>query len=230
MLSSDHKEVDAFKGYVVEEINEIKTGTLYINGFSSLNNERQSMVLSVINRMDSNNNINRFIAIDSNIDREDLEFLTNEFCLEIPPLRKFLDEIPELLKLCVEYFSENEGLNIRRFSLASQNMLSKYSWPGNIKQLIDMVHATLARQDKEIINIEEIEETLTLQGPQGNLLVQSDVMTLSMKEAKKQFERAFLIRQLEIVDGKISELSRRVGMERTNLYRKLQSLDIKYKK
>ena len=230
MLSSDHKEVDAFKGYVVEEINEIKTGTLYINGFSSLNNERQSIVLSVINGMHSNNNINRFIAIDSNIDREDLEFLTNEYCLEIPPLRKFLDEIPELLKLCVEYFSENEGLNIRRFSLASQNMLSKYSWPGNIKQLIDMVHATLARQDKEIINIEEIEETLTLQGPQGNLLVQSDVMTLSMKEAKKQFERAFLIRQLEIVEGKISELSRRVGMERTNLYRKLQSLDIKYKK
>ncbi|MBT6074243.1 MAG: hypothetical protein HOH08_04750 [Gammaproteobacteria bacterium] len=119
---------------------------------------------------------------------------------------------------------------MRRFSLASQNMLTKYSWPGNIKQLIDMVHATLTRQDKEIINIEEIEETLTLQGPQGNLLVQSDIMTLSMKEAKKQFERAFLTRQLEIVDGKISELSRRVGMERTNLYRKLQSLDIKYKK
>ena len=230
MLSSDHKEVDVFKGNVVEEINEIKTGTLYINGFSNLNNERQSMVLSVIEAMDSNNNINRFIAIDSNIDREGLEFLTNEYCLEIPPLRKFLDEIPELLKLCVEYFSENEGLNIRRFSLASQNMLTKYSWPGNIKQLIDMVHATLTRQDKEIINIEEIEETLTLQGPQGNLLVQSDIMALSMKEAKKLFERAFLTRQLEIVDGKISELSRRVGMERTNLYRKLQSLDIKYKK
>ena len=230
MLSSDHKEVDVFKGNLVEEINEIKTGTLYINGFSNLNNERQSMVLSVIEAMDSNNNINRFIAIDSNIDREGLEFLTNEYCLEVPPLRKFLDEIPELLKLCVEYFSENQGLNIRRFSLASQNMLTKYSWPGNIKQLIDMVHATLTRQDKEIINIEEIEETLTLQGPQGNLLVQSDIMTLSMKEAKKQFERAFLTRQLEIVDGKISELSRRVGMERTNLYRKLQSLGIKYKK
>ena len=230
MLSSDHKEVDVFKGNLVEEINEIKTGTLYINGFSNLNDERQSMVLSVIEAMDSNNNINRFIAIDSNIDRESLEFLTNEYCLEIPPLRKFLDEIPELLKLCVEYFSENEGLNSRRFSLASQNMLTKYSWPGNIKQLIDMVHATLTRQNKEIINIEEIEETLTLQGPQGNLLVQSDIMALSMKEAKKLFERAFLTRQLEIVDGKISELSRRVGMERTNLYRKLQSLDIKYKK
>ena len=50
------------------------------------------------------------------------------------------------------------------------------------------------------------------------------------EEAKKLFERAYLTRQLELVGGKISELSRRVDMERTNLYRKLQSLDIEYKK
>ena len=55
-------------------------------------------------------------------------------------------------------------------------------------------------------------------------------MTLSMKEARRQFEKAFLVRQLELVGGKISELSRRVEMERTNLYRKLQSLGIEYKK
>jgi len=51
-----------------------------------------------------------------------------------------------------------------------------------------------------------------------------------MKEARRQFEKAFLVRQLELVGGKISELSRRVEMERTNLYRKLQSLGIEYKK
>jgi DNA-binding NtrC family response regulator len=93
-----------------------------------------------------------------------------------------------------------------------------------------MVHALLIRRDKEIINVEEIDEALTLQGPKGNLLIESNIMTLSMKEAKQQFERAFLTRQLELVGGKISELSRRVGMERTNLYRKLQSLGISYKK
>ena len=68
------------------------------------------------------------------------------------------------------------------------------------------------------------------QGPKGNLLLESNIMTLSMKEARKQFEKAFLVRQLELVGGKISELSRRVEMERTNLYRKLQSLGIEYKK
>ena len=230
IISTDHTEVDAFRASVVDEIYKTTSGTLYIDGFSNLNNERQDIILSLIESIKLDASVNYFIAIDTNYENQTHDFLRDKDCLEIPPLRKFLDEIPELLKLCVEYFSENEGLKMRRFSLASQNMLTKYSWPGNIKQLIDMVHATLTRQDKEIINIEEIEETLTLQGPQGNLLVQSDIMALSMKEAKKQFERAFLTRQLEIVDGKISELSRRVGMERTNLYRKLQSLDIKYKK
>jgi len=230
IISTEYTEVDAFRAGVADEVSKMTSGTLYIDGFSNLNNERQDIILSFIESIKFDASVNCFIAIDTNFENQAQDFLRDKDYLEIPPLRKFLDEIPELLKLCVEYFSENEALKMRRFSLASQNMLTKYSWPGNIKQLIDMVHATLTRQDKEIINIEEIEETLTLQGPQGNLLVQSDIMTLSMKEAKKQFERAFLTRQLEIVDGKISELSRRVGMERTNLYRKLQSLDIKYKK
>ena len=52
---------------------------------------------------------------------------------------------------------------------------------------------------------------------------------MTMIEAKEEFERAFLSRQLELVGGKVTELARRVGMERTNLYRKLSSLNINYK-
>ena len=53
---------------------------------------------------------------------------------------------------------------------------------------------------------------------------------MTMVEAKEQFEKAFLSRQLELVGGKVTELARRVDMERTNLYRKLSSLNIDYKK
>jgi DNA-binding NtrC family response regulator len=52
---------------------------------------------------------------------------------------------------------------------------------------------------------------------------------MTMTEAKKEFEKAFLLRQLELVGWKVTELARRVGMERTNLYRKLSSLGIEYK-
>jgi DNA-binding NtrC family response regulator len=92
-----------------------------------------------------------------------------------------------------------------------------------------MVHTILIRSNKEIINIEEVEETLILQGPGGDLLVQNDIMSMTMTEAKKEFEKAFLLRQLELVGWKVTELARRVGMERTNLYRKLSSLGIEYK-
>ena len=150
--------------------------------------------------------------------------------INLHPLRECLQDIPELLKSVIDYFAITEGLAPRRFSLAAQNILTKYAWPGNLKQLKNMVHATLLRPGKEIVNIEEIEETLTLQGPSGDLLVQKDILSMTMVEAKEQFEKAFLSRQLELVGGKVTELARRVNMERTNLYRKLSSLNIDYKK
>ena len=149
--------------------------------------------------------------------------------INLPPLRQCLQDIPELLKGVIDYFGVTEGLKQRRFSLAAQNILTKYAWPGNLKQLKNLVHATLLRPGKEIVNIEEIEETLTLQGPSGDLLVQKDILSMTMAEAKEHFEKAFLSRQLELVGGKVTELARRVGMERTNLYRKLSSLNIDYK-
>ena len=150
--------------------------------------------------------------------------------LEIPPLRNMLKDIPQMLEETIKFFVERDGHGYRRFSLASQNMLSKYQWPGNLRQLLDLVQALLSRKDKEIVNIDEVQEIITLQGPGGNILMENNILSLSMKEAKKLFERAYLVRQMELVGGKISELSRRVDMERTNLYRKLQSLDIEYKK
>jgi two-component system nitrogen regulation response regulator NtrX len=150
--------------------------------------------------------------------------------INIPSLRASLKEIPQILDETVKFFVEKDGHGYRRFSLAAQNMLSKYQWPGNLRQLVDLVQALLSRRDKEIVNVDEIQEIITLQGPGGNILIENNILSLNMKEAKKLFERAYLTRQLELVGGKISELSRRVDMERTNLYRKLQSLDIEYKK
>ena len=165
-------------------------------------------------------------------EKEESFFMGEESFTEvnIPPLRASLKEIPQMLDETVKFFVERDGHGYRRFSLASQNMLSKYQWPGNLRQLVDLVQALLSRRDKEIVNVDEIQEIITLQGPGGNILIENNILSLSMKEAKKLFERAYLTRQLELVGGKISELSRRVDMERTNLYRKLQSLDIEYKK
>ena len=228
LLNIDFKDEEELEFQLIQQINKLSSAGIFFEGLHLLGPSEQEMVKSILTK-DKDRGLNYYISLNNKELVEGLQS-TNNQTINIPPLRRYLHDIPELLDVCVQYFAQHEDLAYRRFSLAAQNMLTKYSWPGNLKQLIDMVHALLVRKDKEIINVEEIEETLTLQGPKGNLLIESSVMTLSMKEAKKQFERAFLTRQLELVGGKISELARRVDMERTNLYRKLQSLGINYKK
>ena len=228
LFNVDFKDEEEFEHQLIQQINKLSNAGIFFEGLHLLDPSEQTIVKSILKK-NKDRGLNYYISLTNKELIEGLQS-TNNQTINIPPLRRYLHDIPELSDVCVQYFIQHEDLTYRRFSLAAQNMLTKYSWPGNLQQLIDMVHALLVRKDKEIINVEEIEETLTLQGPKGNLLIESTVMTLSMKEAKKQFERAFLTRQLELVGGKISELARRVDMERTNLYRKLQSLGIQYKK
>ena len=228
LFNVDFKDEEEFEHQLIQQINKLANAGIFFEGLHLLDLSEQTIVKSILKK-NKDRGLNYYISLTNKELVEGLQS-TNNQTINIPPLRRYLHDIPELSDVCVQYFIQHEDLAYRRFSLAAQNMLTKYSWPGNLQQLIDMVHALLVRKDKEIINVEEIEETLTLQGPKGNLLIESTVMTLSMKEAKKQFERAFLTRQLELVGGKMSELARRVDMERTNLYRKLQSLGIEYKK
>jgi DNA-binding NtrC family response regulator len=210
---------------------------VYLSGFVNLNIQNQTNVQNFINNwLPKQRNIYVLEVLKTKrktpISKDDTtlkQIFSDIVVIDLPPLRQHLQDVPDLLKIFIDYFVKVEGLSQRRFSLAAMNMLAKYSWPGNLKQLKNMVHTILIRLNKEIINIEEVEETLTLQGPGGDLLVQNDMMSMTMIEARKKFEKAFLLRQLELVGWKVTELARRVDMERTNLYRKLKSLGIEYK-
>ena len=212
-----------------EPFDDEKNSILFIENIGKLSEDEKALISEKLLAHSSQSKLKIFIGV-SRIDEATFMDEQKLTTLNIPPLRSSLKEVPEMLDETVKFFVEKDGHGYRRFSLASQNMLSKYQWPGNLRQLVDLVQALLSRKDKEIVNVDEIQEIITLQGPGGNILIENNILSLSMKEAKKLFERAYLTRQLELVGGKISELSRRVDMERTNLYRKLQSLDIEYKK
>ena len=222
---------------LIKIIGTIEGGTIYLSGYSELTPEHQTQACNFLQKLSLGQGIKFVVGVNPYTKNKSLEqnkelvaIFSDSAFINLPPLRECLQDIPELLQSVIDYFSITERLAPRRFSLAAQNILTKYAWPGNLKQLKNMVHATLLRPGKEIVNIEEIEETLTLQGPSGDLLVQKDILSMTMVEAKEQFEKAFLSRQLELVGGKVTELARRVNMERTNLYRKLSSLNIDYKK
>ncbi|MDC0223078.1 response regulator [Gammaproteobacteria bacterium] len=211
------------------ELDNAEPAAIFIGDIKNLSNDEKEVISKKLIVYSRNRASKIFIGVE---DIDEASFLgeQNIVLLEVPPLRNALKDIPQMLEEAIKFFVERDGHGYRRFSLASQNMLSKYQWPGNLRQLLDLVQALLSRKDKEIVNVEEVQEIITLQGPGGNILMENNILSLSMREAKKLFERAYLVRQMELVGGKISELSRRVDMERTNLYRKLQSLDIEYKK
>ena len=222
-------QLDKKKNDLYAMLEEDKPNTVFIDDIKKLSDDELAATTKKIIARSKKKTLKIFIGV-TDIDEAFFLGEQNIIALKIPPLRNLLKDVPQMLDETIKFFVERDGHEYRRLSLASQNMLSKYQWPGNLRQLVDLVQALLSRKDKEIVNVDEINEIITLQGPGGNILIENNILSLSMRDAKKLFERAYLNRQLDLVDGKISELSRRVDMERTNLYRKLQSLDIEYKK
>ncbi len=145
------------------------------------------------------------------------------------PLREHREDIPALLKYYVDWFVEQEGLTYRHFTVAAQNTLRNKDWHGNVLELVSVVQRLLILGDDVEIDVAEI-ESLDVSAQDSSYEVSGDTMRLPLnvplREARTEFERLYLQRQLDRVDGNIVELARIVGMERTHLYRKLRSVGI----
>ena len=161
--------------------------------------------------------------------RRDLLAHLNMLIVRAPPLRDYAEDVPELLRHYVDRVVDSEGLPFRRFSVAAQNRLRNYPWPDNVRELKNLVHRLLIQKGPEEIRLEEIERELAVQAPPGEPLVKQDLLALPLREAREQFERAYLQQQLLLCNGKVGQLAKRVGMERTHLYRKLRSLGVDFR-
>ncbi|MGE4657589.1 MAG: sigma-54 dependent transcriptional regulator [Gammaproteobacteria bacterium] len=149
--------------------------------------------------------------------------------VNIPPLRAYAEDVPELLHYQVEMLVGFEDLPFRRFSVAAQNRLRNYPWPGNIQELKDMVSRLLILGGGDEVTLKEVESELSNGTTKRESLVKQDLLSLPLREAREHFERAYLQQQLFLCGGKVSALAKRVGMERTHLYRKLRSLGVDFR-
>ena len=161
--------------------------------------------------------------------RRDLLAHLNLITLKVPPLRDYAEDVPELLRYYVDRLVDEERLTFRRFGVAAQNRLRNYPWPGNIRELRNLVHRLLLLGGEEEIRLEEIERELATQLSRDEPLVKQDLLALPLREAREAFERAYLQQQLTLCNGKVGQLAKRVGMERTHLYRKLRSLGVDFR-
>lgn len=162
--------------------------------------------------------------------REDLFYHLNVVPLNIPPLRDHAEDVPDLLNFYLDYFSTHEKLPYRRFSVGAQNYLRNYGWPGNVRELKNLVQRVLILGAGDEISQKEVEAALGAPPPSPGQVLEGLVsFDQPLRQAREQFEKAYLDYQLEKHTGNVSKMAKEAGMERTHLYRKLRSLGIEIK-
>lgn len=221
-------------------------GTLLIDDVGDLNDAAQKLLVGVLDdgrftRVGGSAPIPLDARIVATIDvdyeakvkeqrlRRDLIAHLSELTLRVPPLREYAEDIPDLLSYYVDKLVDAEGLTFRRFSVAAQNRLRNYPWPDNVRELKNLVRRLLLSDSDDDVELEEVESEISAAGTANEPLVKQDLLSLPLREAREQFERAYLQQQLALCDGKVGRLAKRVGMERTHLYRKLRSLGVNFK-
>ena len=159
---------------------------------------------------------------------QQLYFRLNVLPLNVPPLRERPEDVPELVRFYADWFPNRENLPYRAFSVAAQNRLRNHSWPGNIRELRNLVQRMLVLGNEGEVSVSEVEEALR-QSPTeqaGGQPAHPPLFDLPLREAREQFERDYLVFKLQEAGGSVGKLAEAVGMERTHLYRKLRSLGI----
>ena len=162
--------------------------------------------------------------------RDDLFYHLNVVPLHIPALREHADDVHELLDYYIDYLVTHERLSYRHFSVAAQNRLRNYDWPGNIRELKNLVQRLLILGTGEEIEVAEVEQAISAQPVTGDTGAPALPYDLPLREAREKFEHDYLLHQLAEVGGSVGKLAKRVEMERTHLYRKLRALGIDHKK
>jgi len=162
--------------------------------------------------------------------RQDLYYLLNEVTLEVIPLREHSEDVPALLHFYIDYFIQHEKLSFRKFSMPAQNFLRNHSWPGNVRELKNLVQRLMilgAGDDIELAEVKSALSSVQINTAEVQKPSTPDFFKLPFKEAREQFEKAYLEYHFERNEGNVAKLATAVGVERTHLYRKLHALNIK---
>jgi len=228
-------------------IAQAEGGILFLRELESLSADAQRMLAAIVehgdyspsDRSDRQKTDSRFIASitpqafadpEGHGVRSDLVEQLAISTIHIPALREYPEDVPELLRVFVEQFIDANQLSFRRFGVAAQNRLRNYPWPGNVRELRTLVRRLLIASGPEEISLDELESALPPASGQEVSFLKQDLLSLPLREAREQFEKAYLTQQLTLCNGKVGQLAKRVGMERTHLYRKLRALGVNFRR
>jgi two-component system nitrogen regulation response regulator NtrX len=160
---------------------------------------------------------NLLLAIENNTFRKDLYHRLNVVELNLPKLADRVEDIDELISYFISKLSKKTEIEINEVLINIKNKFFHYDWPGNIRELKNVVERELIIGEKE--------------GFSDNDELYSDfdeknVISMPLKNAREAFERNYLVSQIKRFNGNISKTASFIGMERSALHRKLKQLKI----
>ena len=222
------------------------TGTLFLDEVGDLNLEAQAKLLRVLEtgeiqrlgaervlkvdvRIVAATNQRLEQAVGASTFREDLYFRLNVFPIELPPLRKRLEDLPALVQHLAERVRPNQAPTFTTEALA---LMGSYDWPGNIRELANVVERL------SIIGGPEIDAALVRQvlprsgvrvdnsGPSVGHAAAGDLQGRSLSNILDDYERALVQEALGRAGGNVAEAARALQTDRANLYRRMKRLGL----
>ena len=160
--------------------------------------------------------------------RQDLYYRLNVIPLRIPPLRDRKEDIPLLADRFIKDFALKEGEPEKQVTDEVMAVLMKHNWPGNVRELKNIIERLVIMTPSSVISpydLSPLFEEVKAEAPP----CEPDITAGTFREAKQDFERQYIIRKLREFDGNISKTAEAIGLERSNLHKKIRSYGLEAK-
>lgn len=227
------------------KFDQANTGTLFLDEIGDMSLKTQAKILRILQehkfeRVGGSKTIEvdvRVIAatnkdlqqeINEGQFREDLFFRLNVLPFSVPPLRQRKDDIPRLCRHFLNYFCSKESRDTKTISSEALDALHNYNWPGNVRELKNLIERLVIMTPGKEINAKDLPHSIRNAATELETIADNSKTALpsSYREAKELFERQFLLEKLKKNNWNISKTAEEIGMERSNLHRKIKSYEI----
>ena len=244
-------EKGAFTGAVTQKKGKFDLadgGTLFLDEIGELSLKTQARVLRILQernfeRLGGTRLVKvdvRIIAATKGLDedilkgrfREDLYYRLNVVPFKMPALRERRDDVPTLVQYFMDQFYRREGHEPKVFTPEALDLLKRYEWPGNVRELKNIIERILIMTPSTTITPDDIPALSSgrhIPVPLESRL-EGSIALSTLRQAREEFEREFIIQRLEENDWNISRTAEIIELERSNLHRKIKSYRIDVRK
>jgi DNA-binding NtrC family response regulator len=164
-------------------------------------------------------------AVEKKAFRKDLYYRLNVVPIPVPPLRQRREDIPILATHFLDLYARRNQREVPEISVDAMVLLTQYSWPGNIRELENLIERAVTLARGRVIGPEDLPEEIRGHGQRGSPLF-DPTLDLPLKEAKQAFEKRYMEALLRRAKGNVSEAARSAKVDRPYFYKKIKKYRI----